>query len=90
MSEMASSSWKSGLVRAKGQSNLLDQRTRRAIFCRRIPTSLRPSNNLLFGRTVLTVAAGTKVQNNPLTINNKVTTASYPILPSLSQILHTG
>jgi len=34
--------------------------------------------------------AGTKGQDNPLTINNKVTTAPYPNLPSLNQMLHAS
>ena len=56
-----------------------------------IPTGLRLSNNLLFGtHRARGRRAGTKVQDNPLTINNKVTTALYPNLPSLSQILHAG
>ena len=34
--------------------------------------------------------AGTKGQDNPLTINNKVTIAPYPNLPSLNQTLHAS
>ena len=56
-----------------------------------IPTGLRLSNNLLFGtHRARGGRAGTKVQDKPLTINNKVTIALYPNLPSLSQILHVG
>ena len=54
-------------------------------------TGLRPGNCLLFGTNRARGGlAGTKVQDNPLTINNNVTTAPYPNSPSLNQILHAS
>jgi hypothetical protein len=35
-------------------------------------------------------SAGTKVQDNPRTIDNKVTSAPYPNPPSLNQMLHAS
>ena len=35
-------------------------------------------------------AAGTKVKDNPRTIDNKVTTAPHPNPPSLNQMLHAS
>jgi hypothetical protein len=54
-------------------------------------TGLRPGNCLLFDtHRARGGLAETKVQDNPLTINNNVTTAPYPNPPSLNQILHAS
>jgi hypothetical protein len=59
--------------------------------CAWTPPDLRPGNNLLFGaHRARGGLAGKKIQDNPLAINNNVTTAPYPNPPSLNQILHAS